>query len=129
VGANASPRHRQSDTAFIANKSTPPTGLLISLHADVQLECCKDAAERSRHRGWRAPSPIPGRGPRLVYPPNTDQTARARRQSLGEYLDVVRRGGPYANLAVLVGHSAVRTAVMGNDASARKEPSAGELAR
>ena len=42
-------------------------GLLIALLADVQLECCKDAAERSRHRGWRAPSPIPGRGPRLVY--------------------------------------------------------------
>jgi hypothetical protein len=42
-------------------------GLLIALLADVQLECGKDAEERSQRRGWRAPSPIPGRGPRLVY--------------------------------------------------------------
>src|SRR6266702_3783676 len=34
-------------------------------------------------------------------------------RSFGEYLDRLRRCGPYANLAVLVGHSAVRTAVMG----------------
>jgi N-acyl-D-aspartate/D-glutamate deacylase len=49
-------------------------------------------------------------------------------QSFGEYLDAVRRCGPYANLAVLVGHSAVRTAVMGDEASVRKQPTAGELA-
>jgi N-acyl-D-amino-acid deacylase len=51
-----------------------------------------------------------------------------RFQSFAEYLDTVRRAGPYANLAVLVGHSAVRTAVMGKDASVRKEPTAAELA-
>src|SRR5207253_4568570 len=50
-------------------------------------------------------------------------------QSFGEYLDAVRRCGPYANLAVLVGHSAVRTAVMGEDASVRREPTAAELAQ
>ena len=49
-------------------------------------------------------------------------------QSFGEYLNAVRRCGPYANLAVLVGHSAVRTAVMGDEASVRKEPTAAELA-
>src|SRR6266850_3672743 len=49
-------------------------------------------------------------------------------QSFGEYLEAVRRCGPYANLAVLVGHSAVRTAVMGEEASVRKEPTAAELA-
>ena len=49
-------------------------------------------------------------------------------QSFGEYLEAVRRCGPYANLAVLVGHSAVRTAVMGNDASLRKEATAAEMA-
>jgi len=49
-------------------------------------------------------------------------------QSFGEYLDAVRRCGPYANLAVLVGHSAVRTAVMGDDASVRKAATAAELA-
>ena len=51
-----------------------------------------------------------------------------RFQSFGEYLDAVRGAGPYANLAVLVGHSAVRTAVMGDDASVRKEPTAAEMA-
>jgi len=49
-------------------------------------------------------------------------------ESFGEYLDAVRRCGPYANLTVLVGHSAVRTAAMGNDASLRKEATAAELA-
>ncbi len=49
-------------------------------------------------------------------------------QSFSEYLNAVRRCGPYANLAVLVGHSAVRTAVMGTDASVRKEATAAELA-
>jgi N-acyl-D-aspartate/D-glutamate deacylase len=48
-------------------------------------------------------------------------------QSFSEYLAALRRRGPYANLAVLVGHSAVRTAVMGMEASTRKEPTAAEL--
>src|SRR5882757_1490024 len=48
-------------------------------------------------------------------------------QSFAEYQNMVRRRGPYANLAVLVGHSAVRTAVMGEEASVRKEPTAAEL--
>src|SRR5215217_5898070 len=51
-----------------------------------------------------------------------------RFESFAEYLDAVRHAGPYANVAVLVGHSAVRTAVMGEDASVRKEPTAAELA-
>ena len=50
-------------------------------------------------------------------------------RSFAEYMDMVRRRGPYVNLAVLVGHSAVRTAVMGEDASSRKQPTAAELAR
>lgn len=49
-------------------------------------------------------------------------------QSFAEYMNMLRRRGPYMNLAVLVGHSAVRTAVMGEDASVRKDPSAAELA-
>src|ERR1700736_2885952 len=48
-------------------------------------------------------------------------------QSFAEYLAAVRGQGPYANLAVLVGHSAVRTAVMGEEASVRKEPTAAEM--
>jgi N-acyl-D-amino-acid deacylase len=50
-----------------------------------------------------------------------------RFQSFAEYLAAVRAQGPYANLAVLVGHSAVRTAVMGEEASVRKEPTAAEM--
>src|SRR5690349_1021637 len=50
-----------------------------------------------------------------------------RFQSFAEYMATLRTRGPYMNLAVLVGHSAVRTAVMGDDASVRKEPTAAEL--
>lgn len=49
-----------------------------------------------------------------------------RFQSFTEYLDAVRRAGPY--VAVLIGHSAVRTAVMGGDASVRKKPTGAEMA-
>src|SRR5580704_7118156 len=51
-----------------------------------------------------------------------------RFQSFAEYMAILRGRGPYMNLGVLVGHSAVRTAVMGNDASVRKEATAAELA-
>src|SRR5204863_520240 len=51
-----------------------------------------------------------------------------RFQSFAEYMTMLRGRGPYMNLGVLVGHSAVRTAVMGEDASVRKEPTAAELA-
>jgi N-acyl-D-amino-acid deacylase len=49
-------------------------------------------------------------------------------ESFAEYLAAVRRRAPYANLAVFVGHSAVRTAVMGEAASVRKQPTPAELA-
>src|SRR6516225_6507404 len=51
-----------------------------------------------------------------------------RFQSFAEYMRMLRERGPFMNLGVLVGHSAVRTAVMGNDASLRKDPTAAELA-
>ena len=43
-------------------------------------------------------------------------------ESFSEYLEQIRRVGPYANVAALVGHSTIRTAVMGDDASSRAEP-------
>jgi len=49
-------------------------------------------------------------------------------QSFAEYITMLRGRGAYMNLGVLVGHSAIRTAVMGEDASMRKEPTAAELA-
>src|SRR5262249_1560782 len=49
-------------------------------------------------------------------------------ESFAEYLAALRGRAPYANVAVFVGHSAVRTAVMGAEASVRKQPSAAELA-
>ena len=49
-------------------------------------------------------------------------------QSFAEYMTMLRGRGAYMNLGVLVGHSAIRTAVMGEDASTRKEPTAAELA-
>lgn len=50
-------------------------------------------------------------------------------ESFSDYLEQLRRIGPYANLAVLVGHSSVRTAVMGDEASTRVEPTPEELVR
>src|SRR6201993_1413325 len=51
-----------------------------------------------------------------------------RFQSFAEYMTMLRGRGAYMNLGVLVGHSAVRTAVMGEDASLRKEPTAAQMA-
>jgi N-acyl-D-amino-acid deacylase len=51
-----------------------------------------------------------------------------RFQSFAEYMTMLRGRGAYMNLGVLVGHSAVRTAVMGDDASVRKQPTVGEMA-
>src|ERR1700733_10328736 len=51
-----------------------------------------------------------------------------RFQTFAEYMDAVRRCAPYMNLAVLIGHSAVRPAVMGEDAGVRKEATPAELA-
>src|ERR1051326_6083515 len=50
-------------------------------------------------------------------------------ESFGEYLDALERARPLANVAVLAGHSTIRTAVMGEDASTRKNPTTEEQAR
>ena len=49
-------------------------------------------------------------------------------ESFAEYMAALDRIGPYPNIAVLVGHSAVRTAVMRNDAWERETPTDDELA-
>ncbi|RPH41151.1 MAG: hypothetical protein EHM87_20440 [Burkholderiales bacterium] len=49
-------------------------------------------------------------------------------ETFGGYLDLLRRLGPSLNVAVFAGHSAIRTAVMGEAASTRVEPTAAELA-
>ena len=50
-----------------------------------------------------------------------------RFESFGQYLQALRQRRPYGNVAVMIGHSAVRTAVMGEDASVRKAPRPDEL--
>ena len=50
-------------------------------------------------------------------------------ESFSDYMAMLRRRGAYANLAVLAGHSTIRTAVMGEDASQRKDATPEELAR
>src|SRR3954463_4765590 len=49
-------------------------------------------------------------------------------ETFGEYLDVLERVRPHANVGVLAGHSTIRTAVMGEAASTRAQPTNDELA-
>jgi N-acyl-D-aspartate/D-glutamate deacylase len=50
-------------------------------------------------------------------------------ESFGDYMDMLRRRPAYANVAVLAGHSTIRTAVMGEAASQRAQATSEELAR
>src|SRR5688572_32197486 len=49
--------------------------------------------------------------------------------TFAEYMDLLRRSHPYANVGVFAQHSTIRTAVMGESASTEKDPSAGQLER
>jgi len=49
-------------------------------------------------------------------------------ETFAQYLDALERIHPYGNVAVLAQHSTIRTAVMGQEASTRKEPSLEQLA-
>ncbi len=50
-------------------------------------------------------------------------------ESFGDYLEQLRRIGPYANVAVLAQHSTIRSAVMGEEASTRATPSDAQMAK
>jgi N-acyl-D-amino-acid deacylase len=50
-------------------------------------------------------------------------------ETFTEYLDALERLRPCANVGVLAGHSTIRTAVMGEEASTRARPTEAELAR
>ena len=50
-------------------------------------------------------------------------------ETFGEYMAALRAAAPCANVAVLAGHSVIRTAVMGEAASERAEATADELAQ
>ena len=50
-------------------------------------------------------------------------------ESFPSYLDMLERLQPLANLGVLAGHSSIRTAVMGEEASSRKDPTPDEMAQ
>jgi len=48
-------------------------------------------------------------------------------ETFPQFLDVLERRDPHANVAVLAQHSTIRTAVMGEEASSRKTPTPSEL--
>src|SRR3989440_9895127 len=48
-------------------------------------------------------------------------------ETFPQYLDMLERRRPHANVAVLAQHSTIRSAVMGADASARETPTSSEL--
>jgi N-acyl-D-amino-acid deacylase len=48
-------------------------------------------------------------------------------ESFGQYMDQLRRIGPYINTAVFAGHSVIRTAVMGPEGSHHVDPSPEQL--
>ncbi|HEV3011525.1 MAG TPA: amidohydrolase family protein [Burkholderiales bacterium] len=48
-------------------------------------------------------------------------------ETFAQYLEALERIGPYANIGVLAQHSTIRTAVLGEEASLRKDLSPGEL--
>ena len=48
-------------------------------------------------------------------------------ETFPQYLDALERIHPYANVGVLAGHSTIRSSVMGEEASSRKQPTADEL--
>lgn len=48
-------------------------------------------------------------------------------ESFGQYMDQLRRIGPYINTAVFAGHSVIRTAVMGAEGSSKVDPSPEQL--
>ena len=56
------------------------------------------------------------------------QGTRWNFETFGEYLDALERVRPHANVGVLAGHSTIRTAVMGEEASTRAQPTHEELA-
>lgn len=49
-------------------------------------------------------------------------------ETFAEYIELMRRMKPAINVGVFAQHSTVRTAVMGDEASTRRDPTAGELA-
>ena len=48
-------------------------------------------------------------------------------ETFAQYMDQLRRIGPHLNTAVFAGHSVIRTAVMGEEASERVQPSEAQL--
>ena len=50
-------------------------------------------------------------------------------ETFAEYMDLLRRSHPYANVGVFAQHSTIRTAVMGEAASTQTSPTPGQLAQ
>ena len=93
---------------------------------DGQLRLRHRAAPRGRGARPGDPQPLGGRG---HGPRRAAQGITWDFESFGDYMAMLRRRGAYANVAVLAGHSTIRTAVMGEDASQRGDATPEELAR
>jgi N-acyl-D-amino-acid deacylase len=50
-------------------------------------------------------------------------------ETFPQYMDYLRQKHPYINVGVFAGHSTIRTAVMGEEASVRETPTESEMAR
>jgi len=57
------------------------------------------------------------------------QGTRWEFETFAQYLGALERMRPYANVGVLAGHSTIRTAVMGEEASTRSQPTPEEMAK
>jgi N-acyl-D-amino-acid deacylase len=96
--------HSHSDWSLLANRGADST-LRMGVTTEVVGNCGMSYAPVSALNRQRTEADVARTSPGAVVVWNT----------FGEYLDHVRQGGIGANFAFLVGHAAVRSAVMGSE--------------
>ena len=96
--------HSHSDWSLLANRGADST-LMQGVTTEVVGNCGMSYAPVSALNRARVVTDVA----------RTSPGAAVAWTTFGEYLDHVRTGGIGANFAFLVGHAAVRTAVMGSD--------------
>ena len=96
--------HSHSDWSLLANRGTDST-LMQGVTTEVVGNCGMSYAPISPLNRARLETDVA----------RTSPGAAVDWSTFGEYLDHVRSGGIGANYAFLVGHAAIRSAVMGSD--------------